>query len=210
MNILIHVVNINNYFPELFNITIKTIERYADKINAKLNIINNRKYLDWPVLTEKLQVYDYGINADWNLLIDADILISKHAYNPFKYFDIRKVGNKDEYLASNQLRIDKYFIRDGRNLGLSGCLLATSRLTHELWEFPKDLTKEELLNNILMERKIVDEYVVSRNLAKYGLKYQELFPVKDYDLFYHLGCYAQDENEILDLAKRWIKDSNNF
>jgi hypothetical protein len=90
---------------------------------------------------------------------------------------------------------------------VSGCVLATSRLTHDLWEFPSDLTKEEILDNILQDRKIVDEYVVSRNLAKYGLKHRELFPIKDYNLLYHLGSYAQDESKVLDLAKQWMKNN---
>jgi hypothetical protein len=201
----IHVLNINNYFPELFEMTYKTLDRYSKKIKADLNVITTRKYEDYNVLTEKLQVYDYGMDYDWNLLIDADILVHPDAYDPFVNFDPRLVGNKDEYKASNQLRLDKYFIRDGRNIGLSGCLIATSRLTHDLWEFPKDLTKEEIYNNILQERKIVDEYVISRNLAKYGLKHHELFPIKDYNLLYHIGLYNEDKNKILDLAKDWFE-----
>lgn len=200
----IHMVVVNNYFPELVEITHKTVEVYAKKINAKFNMITSRKFPDWPVLTEKLQVYDYD-NYDWNILVDADILIHPDTYDPLIKFDPRVVGNKDEYLASNQLRLDKYFIRDGRNLGLSGCLLCTSRLTHDLWEFPTDLTKEEVLDNITQERKCVDEYVVSRNLAKYGLRHKELFPVKDYSLFHHLGIDGVDKDKILDNAKDWIK-----
>ena len=144
------------------------------------------------------------MNYDWNLMMDADILVHPNTYNPFINFDPRVVGNKDEYKASNQLRLDKYFIRDGRNLGLSGCLLATSRLTHDVWEFPNDLTEEDILNNIHAPRKCVDEYIISRNLAKYGIKHHELFPVKDYNLMFHVGCFNEDKNQILDLAKDWF------
>jgi len=205
MRICVHVVNIGDYFPELFNITIKTVEYFCSRHKFHLNVITERKYPDYPLLAEKLQVYDQ--DYDWNLLLDADILVHPDTYNPFNYFNPIEVGNKDDYRASTQLRLDKYFIRDNRDRGLSGCVLATSRLTHDLWEFPSDLTKDEILDNILQERKIVDEYVVSRNLAKYGLKHRELFPIKDYNLLYHLGSYAQDENKILDLAKQWMKDN---
>lgn len=203
----IHIVNINNYFPELFKITLPTIELFAKKISAKLNIITQRKFEDYPVLTEKLQVYDEGMDYDWNLLMDADMLVHPDIYDPFPFFDPRRVGTKDEYIASKQLRLDKYFIRDGRDLALSGCLIATSRLTHDIWKFPRDLSREEILDNILQERKIVDEYVISRNLAKYGIRRRELFPVKDYNLIYHLGSYAQDKDEILDLAKKWVREN---
>jgi hypothetical protein len=200
----IHILLINDFFPELTEMTLKTVERYAKNINAKLNIISQRKFPDWPILTEKLQVYDYP-DYDWNILMDADILVHPDTIDPLIKFDPREVGNKDEYQASNQLRPDKYFIRDGRNLGLSGCLICTSRLTHDLWEFPTDLTKKEVLGNILQDRKCVDEYVISRNLAKYGLKYRELFPVKYYNMMYHLGTEDEDKNKVLSMAKEWMK-----
>ena len=199
----IHIMLMNNFFPELVELTLKTVERYAKKINSKINIISERKFPDWPILTEKLQVYDYT-DYDWNILMDADILVHPDTPDPLVYFDPREVGNKDEYVASNQLRPDKYFIRDGRNLGLSACLICTSRLTHDLWKFPTDLTKEEILENILQERKCVDEYVISRNLAKYGLKYRELFPVKYYNMMFHLGTEDEDKDKILSRAKEWM------
>lgn len=208
MKISIHILNIDNYFPELFDITFKSVERYASKINASINIINKRKFLDYPLLTEKLQIYDIGHDYDWNMLIDADILIHPKTPNPFITFNPIYVGNKDEYKADRQFKIDKYFFRDYRNIGLSSCLIATSRLTHDLWKFPKDLTKNEIYENILIDRKIVDEYVISRNLSKYGLKYKELFNINDYDMMFHLGAYDQDKDKILDISKKWAKKNS--
>ena len=203
----IHVVNINDYFNELFKISIKTIEHFANKIGADLNIISERKFYDWPLLTEKLQVYNYGKGYDWNLLLDADILIDPDAYDPFIVFDMDTVGCKDGYYASNQLKVDDCFLRDRRNVGLSGCMIATSKLTHDLWKMPDDLTKDEILDNILQDRKIVDEYVISRNLAKYGFKYKELYPLNHYNLFFHLGMFDQDENLILQVANKWMLEN---
>lgn len=207
MNYCIHVLNIGDYFPDLYKLTIKTIEAFSERIGADLNIITERKYKNWPLLTEKLQIYEDGKDYDWNLLLDADILVHPNAYDPFLSIHPAIVGCKDSYDAHRQLQIDKYFLRNGRNVGLSSCVVATSQLTHDLWELPKDLTKEEILNNILQERKIVDEYVISRNLAKYGLHYRELYPFKDYNLLFHLGNYAQNEDKILELAKSWMKEN---
>ncbi len=213
MQIKIHVVNINDYFPELFALTLPTIEAYAKKIGATLNIITSRKYPEWPVLTEKLQVYDYGHDADWNLLIDADILVHPDTPNPFEAYKFNPaiVGDKDDYKASGQFKLDKYFIRDGRDFGIVGCLIATSRLTHDLWEFPTDLSREEVLENI-HDKKSVDEYVISRNLAKYNLKLNGLFPLKDYNMMYHVGNKTPEE--ALALAYEWvdenIKRSTNY
>lgn len=200
----IHVVNIGNYFPELFRISIVTIEKFAKKIDSDLNVITKRKYNTWPVLTEKLQVYDYGKNYDWNLLLDADILVHPDADDPFENFDPKEVGVKDSYHANQQLMMDESFLRDQRNVGLSSCVVATSKETHDLWKLPDDITKEQILNNILQNRKIVDEYVISRNLAKYRYGYRELFPIEKYDMLYHLGSYAQNKSEMLNRATKWL------
>lgn len=200
----VHVININDYFPELFELTIETIKHFATKIDADLNIITTRKWPDWPLLTEKLQVYDYGKGYDWNILIDADILINPNAYDPFIDFDPSIVGCKDEYPANKQLKMDEVFLRDGRNIGLSGCLIATSKETHNLWKFP-DMDKKTIFNNIIQDRKVVDEYVISRNLAKYGYGYRELYPINYYNYFYHLGMYEKNEQMMLIRAREWMR-----
>lgn len=204
----VHVLDIGNYFPELKELTLLTIERFCEKINASLNIIKERKFHDWPMLTEKLQIYEDGFHYDQNILLDLDILIHPDCYDPFENnIPETYCSFKDNYYANTQLNTnDLYFKRDGRNIGISGCAVFTTKYTHDLWEFPEDLTKEVLLDNILQERKIVDEYIMSRNFAKYGLKYIEPYNVEnEYDLMFHLGNYKQDEQQILDRAKLWFK-----
>ena len=53
---IIHVVNINNFFPELFALTYPTIESYAQRYGYEINIISERKFPDYPIHYEKLQV----------------------------------------------------------------------------------------------------------------------------------------------------------
>jgi hypothetical protein len=204
--ICVHVIDIGDYFPELKQLTIPTVVRFCENIGADLKIITERRFPDWPVLTEKLQVYDNGMEYDYNILLDLDILIHPDCYNPFiKNIPETYCSFKDNYHADTQLRSDFYFKRDGRNVGISGCAIFTTRHTHNLWKFPQDLTREEILDNILQERKIVDEYVVSRNLSKYGFRYIEPYPISQYDLMFHLGNYKQNEYDILDNVKLWYK-----
>ena len=206
----VFVFNINNYFPELTNLTIPTIKAYAEKIGANLNIITERKYLSWPILTEKLQIWELGLNSDWSILFDADILIHPDCPDITENIPLNCVGAKDAYDANKQLQMDKYFIRDGRNIGLSSCCIVTSKLTHDLWKpIIKDaeLSKEDVLNNILQDRKIVDEYCISRNMAKYGLKLYPILPIEQYNMIYHLGAFAQDEKEIITCAKLWLEEN---
>ena len=72
---IVHVVYINDYFPELWKYTFPSIEYYARKIGAELNVITERKFPDWHIHYEKTQVWEAGKNADANILFDSDILI---------------------------------------------------------------------------------------------------------------------------------------
>lgn len=207
---IIHVLLINNYLPELSNLTIPTIERYAEKICAKVNLITNRKYPDWPLLYEKIQIYEDGIDADWNILLDADILVHPETPDPFtpnEHFFIHPtfVAAKDSYNADRQLYMDDYFFRDGRNIGISTCAVASSRLCHDLWT-PLEIPLDEAEKRVYKNRAILDEYCVSRNLARFGLKlYPILDPNKDYNKFNHLGAFGRSTDEMIEEARLWYR-----
>ena len=202
----IHVLLINNYFPELSSFTIPTVERWAHKLNAKVNIIENRIWPDWPLLYEKMQIYYEGQDSDWNILLDADILVHPDCPDPLNTFiHPRQVAAKDSYHADRQLYMDDYFFRDGRNIGISTCAVAASRLCHDLWT-PLELSLEESEKRVYEQRAILDEYCVSRNLARFGLKLTAIMdPQKDYDKLFHLGAYGRDKELLLDVAKDWYK-----
>lgn len=207
-NICVHVIDIDDYFPELKLYTLPTIERFCDKIKADLKIIRERRFPDWPILTEKLQIYANGALYPNNILLDLDILVHPDCYNPFeRNIPYTHCAFKDNYNASKQLKSDIYFERDGRDVGISGCAVFTTSHTHDLWKFSDyfKANKHMVLENILQERKIVDEYVMSRNLARYGLKYVAPYPIHEYDLMFHLGNYKQSEEMILERAKLWYK-----
>ena len=200
----IHVLLINNYFPEMTRLTIPTVERWAQKLNAKVNLITNRKWPDWPLLYEKMQIYYDGIDSDWNILLDADILIHPDCPDPLNTFiHPTQVAAKDSYHADRQLHMDDYFFRDGRNIGISTCAVAASRLCHDLWT-PLEISREESEKRVYEHRAILDEYCVSRNLARFGLKLTAILdPNKDYDKMFHLGAFGRDKDQMLEEAKIW-------
>ena len=172
MSKCIHVVYINNYFPELWRLTLPTIERYARRIGSDLNIITKRKYPKWHIYYEKIQVYDDGTNYDFNFLVDADILVH-HEFPDFStIIKPYHAGINDSFDANKLFNIENniYFERDGRNVGLASNAVITSRHTHDLWT-PLDITPEEA--NAISQPKgsNPDEYCISLNLAKFGLKY---------------------------------------
>lgn len=192
----IYVVRVNNYWPELCELTLPNLRYYAKKIGAEFFEITERKYPDFPATYEKLQVYELGQQNEWNILIDADFLL--HPLMP----DLRLSLNYDVvgidcgYDASNILDTrSKYFLRDGRNRGIATGIVVTNNVNHDLWE-PLEMSWEEARTKTKREH-IIDEYCLSRNLARFGLKYTGLF--QDYpemrSRMVHLGAEGKTEKE---------------
>jgi hypothetical protein len=200
----IHLLNIGNFFPELTELTYPTIESFAKRIKAKINIITERKILTNNILSEKLQVYEQGKSYDFNMFLDLDLLIHPLCYNPFKNISKYQVAFKDAFDADTRFKMDDDFKRDGRNVGISSCCVFSTRETHNLWE-PLNISLDEISSNIIQERKNIDEYTLSKNLAKYSMKYTAPYPIGQYNLMFHVGVYEEDKNEILDNAKLWHK-----
>jgi len=71
---------------------------------------------------------------------------------------------------------DQYFQRDGRNLGIVGSLVACSKNTRDIFKPLPAHHSPDQVQNRLYRPAIVDEYVMSRNVAKYGLKHAALWP----------------------------------
>lgn len=178
----IFTLNIDNFQPEISKLTHPFIQNYADKIDAEFVVINQRKFPDYPMMYEKLQIYDLGKDNDWNIYIDSDCLIHPDM------FDITEVLPKDiimtygaDFLAG-RFKYDNYFRRDGRNLATSNFMTIASHLCTEVWEPLNDITVEEAISNIhttSLEKVLghepgygIDDYVISRNMAKYHLKYK--------------------------------------
>ena len=82
--------------------------------------------------------------------------------------------------------LDEHFIKDGRNIGIASGFVITNRLTHSLWT-PLECGWEEARKRTKREF-IVDEYCLSRNLARYNLKWTGLHYCEAIkDLFIHCG-----------------------
>ena len=92
--------------------------------------------------------------------------------------------------AGVRWKSDRYFERDGRNIGTAGWFTVASNLCIDLWHPIDDLNLEQVyarifpiqveLNSGLMDHgHFVDDYVLSRNVAKYGLKYTTFKEVMD-------------------------------
>lgn len=207
----IFLLNVDNYEPEITDITYPLIKRYARRIGADIHIIKERKYPDFPVTYEKLQIYDLAqqMQNDWNIYIDSDALIHPETVDFTEHLSKDTVAHNGADMGGVRWKYDRFFQRDGRNIGSCNWFTLASDLNIELWKPLEDLTLKEALaniyptveevNTVIKTDHLIDDYVLSRNIAKYGLKFTTLVQVlKDIGLenanfFWHQYILTTEE-----------------
>jgi len=180
----VYTLCVDNYEPEITAITFPLLKAYAQKIGADFYVITERKHPDKPPVYEKFQIWDLSAEAgnDWNIFFDADALIHPD------FWDVTAVIGKDMTVSYGQdftpvrFTPDKYFLRDRRWIGKGNwCLMASDWCT-DIWHPLDDITFEEAVANIhptvqesstgvIKPQHLIDDYIVSRNIARYGLKH---------------------------------------
>jgi len=216
----IFTLNIDNYRPGITRLTYPLIKEYAHKIDAEFVVIQERKFPNYPMMYEKLQIYELGKENDWNIYIDSDALVHPDLFDITEFLPRDTVMTYGADFANGRFKYDNYFRRDGRNIGAGNFLTIAPKLCIDIWEPPTDITVEEAINNIKMthhEESLghtpgygIDDYIISRNIAKYGLKYKtfltlltEIDRPKD-DYFFH--NHLVPESDKLELIKKTIND----
>lgn len=179
----VFTLNVDNYAPEITRLTYPLIRYYANKIGADFHIINTRKFPDMPPVYEKLQIYELAqeMGNDWNIYIDSDALIHPETPDFTAHLSKDTVMHQDHDMASVRWKYDRFFLRDGRNIGSCNWFAVASDWCIDLWKPLDDLTFEEclgMINPTPNERNggiepghLIDDFTLSRNIAKYGLKY---------------------------------------
>ena len=205
----IFILNVDNYAPEITKLTYPFLERYANKINAEFVIIKKRMFPKYPVTYEKLQIYELGRNNDWNIYIDSDCLIHPDFFDMTEVIPENTVLNYNSDFAGNRFVYDNYFRRDGRNIGSINFLTVASSDCNDVWQPLTDITIERAIKDIKTiprDKAIghdqsfrIDDYVLSRNIAKYGLKFKTLIEYFNetgkttYDYLYHERSTAEKD-----------------
>lgn len=206
-----------NYTKEITDITYPYMQSYSNKIDAEFKIITERKFKDQPVNIEKFQLYDLSKNYDWTIFIDADALI--HPNCP----DVTEVYGKDTVIFNGydlyplRFKPNNYTRRDKRNIGACTWFNVFSDWTRHLWEpyeNPINYTNQihlihKEINFGYSQEHILDDYLVSRNIAKYGLKVKTVlhdmfasYPKDGHPLFFiHEYCISQEEK--IEYLKNW-------
>lgn len=180
-------LNIGNYQPAIRSLTYPLMQRFAEKIHADFVEITERKFPEWPTVMEKFQTREIGnrLGADWTLFFDADALISPEMFDPTTHLTKDTVLFNGKDMSEIRFFADKYFLRDGRRIGACDWFCCCSDWTRDdLYSFP-DLSLEECVKNInvtigeqnsglFKDNHLIDDYVLSRNAARYGLHHDTL------------------------------------
>lgn len=177
----IFLLNIDNFQPQVTKLTYPFIRCYADRIGADIHIIRERKFPDWPITYEKLQIYDLAKGDGWFLYIDSDALLHPEFLDLTAHLPLDTVACYGRDVADVRWKMDSYFLRDGRHIGWGNWFAVASHQCLDLWH-PLDITLPEALANIrptpnelahgVTPGHLIDDYTLSRNVARYGLKFR--------------------------------------
>ena len=116
---------------------------------------------------------------DWAIYIDSDTLVHPELPDITDILPADHIAHNAIDFAPLRWRYDDYFRRDGRNIGSANWFAVASSWCLDLWRPLDDLTPQEAEANISLtvpERKImkpehlIDDYALSRNIARFGLK----------------------------------------
>ena len=182
----IYLLNINNYAPEVTQLTYPWIEFYASKIGADVCMISERYFPDWNIPYEKLQIHHLAKERgdDWAIYIDSDALVHPELPDLTVMIPQDTVAHNGADFAAIRWAYDHYFMRDGRNIGSCNWFTVASKWCLDLWRPLDDMTYEEVIASItvtadekksgLTSEHLVDDYSLSRNIARFGLKFTTL------------------------------------
>jgi len=177
-------LNVDGYAPEITALTYPLFKRYAHKIGADFQVITDRKYPSLPPVYEKLQIYELGQYSDWNIYIDSDALVHPDLFDVTEFIGKDTVIHNGADLANNRWKYDKYFRRDGRHIGSCNWFTIASDWCIDLWHPLDDITYEQALlnifpiqvelNSVITREHLIDDYILSRNISRFGLKFKTL------------------------------------
>lgn len=185
----VFLLDIDEYEQEITELTYPLINRWAEKIGAGVFVIKERKFPEWPICCEKMQIYSLAklYRSDWNIYLDLDTVVHPAFFDPTEHLSKDTVAHFMHDEATVRWSLDNYHRRDGRFIGGGGWMSIASDWCLDLWHPPLPGTRSFLTMNItptVMEIKaglkpehFLDEYIMSRNIARYGLKYIDVYQI---------------------------------
>jgi hypothetical protein len=186
----IYSLVVNNYAPEIQALTFPLMKHYAAKIGADFQVITERKYPDMPITFEKFQVAEKALERgdEWSIFFDADTLIDPEMFDITNHIGKDTVFHNGKDFNGIRWTWDKYMRRDARGIGsCTWCVGASEWTIEDLWAKPT-IPLEEILGAIhitvgehnsgnCQTEHLIDDYLLSRNIARFGLKFRTISEV---------------------------------
>ena len=211
----LYTLNLNpDAYRDITDMTFPLIKLYAKKIGADFFEITERKFPEWPPTFEKLQVYELGqlhMN-DWNIFFDADTLIHPNTPDFTEHVHKDTVLHNGADMSTFRFKKDRFYRRDGRNIGSATWCCICSDWCIEMMEPPKDITPAEVeamifptldeLKHGVEPLRLVEDFLIGRNIAKYGLKFKMIktlmkeLEVPNAGMFYHMYARPKEEKVV--------------
>jgi len=214
-------LNVNDYAPEIRELTYPLLRHYAHKIGADFLEITRRKWPEWPPVYEKLQIHELGRGYDWVIYFDADTLVHPNCIDFTNYLPPDTCAHNGRDFGNIRFRFDEAMRKDGRSIGTCGWCVIAPAACLDLWK-PTEQGLGEVLDccyptveewncGLIDKAHLVDDYVVSRNVARCRLKHttiQEMLPKIGADpdgFFWHLYTIGREEKvrQMKDVLWRW-------
>lgn len=186
----IYTLNVGDYEPRITELTYPLIQAYADKIGARFQVITERKRPEWPITIEKFQVAELARkNEDeWSYFIDSDTLINPEMFDVTEHLSKDTVAHNGNDMAGIRWSYDKYFRRDGRHIGsCTWWVVASDWTVEDLWQLPQQspeetfkrihITVQEHNGGQCQTEHLIDDYTLSRNIARFGLKFETVVDI---------------------------------
>lgn len=175
----------NNYAPNIWRLTRPLFQHHAHKHGYDFIVLDQRKFPDVPCENyEKFQVHEIAQAYDQTLFLDSDCLVHPDCWDLLSVVPMDHVACYGRDLSSTRFKMNRYFERDGRQISACTWCVACSRLTADLWQpmQPGESFIDDVVDNIqpiMSERAakvfkpehLCDDYLLSRNIARYGLRY---------------------------------------
>jgi hypothetical protein len=244
----VFTLDIDDYAPQLTRMTFPLMRYWARKIGAEFRVVKTRRWPGWPIPYEKLQLYylSQEMKNDWNIFFDADALVHPELLDFTNFLPRDTVANNGSDVSAVRHVHDKYFLRDGRNIGTCGWCIVASDWTTDIWHPLEDMTMEEALARcvptvgeaspvavvvdaagrpvlgedgrpltaakpVIDREHLLDDFVMSRNVARYGLKYTTLgelwkkIGLPDCNVFWHKYTISveQKAREMREVLESW-------
>ena len=215
-------LNVGNYAPRIRELTYPLFRYFCRRRGYEFVEMTADEFPEWPKVYQKLQIYriahEMGVDFAW--FLDADTLLHPDCPDFQPLLPPHTVANNGHDFGAFRWRNDQYFERDGRYIGTCGWNTMAPASCFDVWRPCDDLTLEQVMDNmqplvcehnpapnpklprecqaIISTGHLADDYVVSRNIARFGLKYTTLADIvkercPGAQLFWHEYQISEEE-----------------